>query len=109
MRYAGDGGYADCHASRTSKAVSIARSMSEPSTRRRCSGSSARSCAYHCADRPPTHGRARSRRVRDHFAALQVENRAPDQLLMRNLSDNTRSWFMVEAIEGADGTRSGGS
>ncbi|HTE41110.1 MAG TPA: hypothetical protein VK629_09775, partial [Steroidobacteraceae bacterium] len=40
---------------------------------------------------------------RDDFAAWTVEQRADDQLLMCDLSNRTRSWFMVGSIPG--GTR----
>jgi hypothetical protein len=41
----------------------------------------------------------------DGFAAWSVEARAPDQLLMRDFTGRTRSWFMVSTIEGSPGAR----
>lgn len=40
-----------------------------------------------------------------HFAAWRVEDRAPDQLLMCDISGRTRSWLMVSAASTAPGTR----
>jgi hypothetical protein len=40
----------------------------------------------------------------DSFAAWSVEERAPDQLLMCDFLRRTRSWFMVEPMQGG-GTR----
>ena len=40
----------------------------------------------------------------DAFAAWDVEQRAPDQLLLRDLFGRTRSWLMVERLP-AGGTR----
>ncbi|MDY6948571.1 MAG: hypothetical protein SXG53_22950 [Pseudomonadota bacterium] len=36
----------------------------------------------------------------DSFAAWSVEERAPDQLLMCDFVERTRSWFMVEPMQG---------
>jgi hypothetical protein len=46
-----------------------------------------------------------ARGERDSFAAWSVETRAPDQLLLRDFTGRTLSWFMVAAIEGLPGTR----
>ena len=42
---------------------------------------------------------------RDAFAAWTVEARAPNQLLMRDFLENTRSWLMVEPRAGGGVTR----
>ena len=42
---------------------------------------------------------------RDDFAAWSVEARAPAQLLMRDFTGRTSSWFMVAPTEGSPGTR----
>ena len=39
------------------------------------------------------------------FAAWTVEKRAPNQLLMCDFMGRTRSWLMVEPLEGGKGTR----
>jgi hypothetical protein len=43
--------------------------------------------------------------VRDAFAAWTVEARAPNQLLLRDFMGNTRSWLMVEPLQGGGVTR----
>lgn len=43
---------------------------------------------------------------RDSFSAWTVEVREPAQLLMRDLSGSTRSWFQVEAIDTQEGPKS---
>jgi len=57
--------------------------------------------------RPSTDEEARqlAYRERDTFAAWSVEARAADQLLMRDFTGRTRSWFMVSTIDGMPGTR----
>jgi hypothetical protein len=42
--------------------------------------------------------RALARGERDRFAAWSLEARAPDQLLMHDYQDKTRSWFKVESL-----------
>ena len=49
--------------------------------------------------------RALARGERDSFAAWAVEARAPDQLLMREFTGRTRSWFMTAPVPEAAGTR----
>lgn len=46
-----------------------------------------------------------ARGERDSFAAWSVEARAPDQLLMCDFTDRTRSWLMVAPASGKAGTR----
>ena len=57
--------------------------------------------------RPSTDDEARAlaRGERDAFAAWTVEARAPGQLLMRDFTGRTCSWFMVEPRERPPGTR----
>jgi len=57
--------------------------------------------------RPSTDEEARqlARSERNGFAAWSVEARAADQLLMRDFTGRTRSWFMVSAIDGSPGSR----
>ncbi|MGH8241864.1 MAG: hypothetical protein ACRETY_00780 [Steroidobacteraceae bacterium] len=56
---------------------------------------------------PSTDGEARAlaRGERDSFAAWTVEARAPDQLLMRDVTGRTRSWLMVAKAGQPSGTR----
>ncbi len=57
--------------------------------------------------RPSTDEQARqlARGERDDFAAWSVEARAPGQLLMRDFTGRTCSWFMVAPTERPPGTR----
>jgi hypothetical protein len=50
--------------------------------------------------KPSTDAEARAvaRGERDRFAAWFLEARAPDQLLMHDYQDKTRSWFKVESL-----------
>ena len=56
--------------------------------------------------RPSTDAQARqlAAGTLDAFAAWSVEQRAPDQLLLRDMFGRTRSWLMVEPLPGG-GTR----
>lgn len=56
--------------------------------------------------KPSTDVEARevARGERTAFAAWSVEGRAPDQLLMQDFQDKTRSWFMVEPVPGQAGS-----
>ena len=49
--------------------------------------------------------RALARGERESFAAWSVEARAPDQLLMRDVTGRTRSWLMVTRAGQSPGTR----
>lgn len=49
--------------------------------------------------------RALARGKRESFAAWTVEARAPDQLLMRDVTGRTRSWLMVAKAGQPSGTR----
>jgi len=57
--------------------------------------------------RPSTDDEARqlAQGERDAFAAWTVEARAPNQLLMCDFLENTRSWLMVEQHAGGGATR----
>lgn len=54
----------------------------------------------HFASRPSTDEQARqvANSQIDHFAAWRVEDRAKNQLLMCDMSERTRSWFMTAPI-----------
>lgn len=56
--------------------------------------------------KPSTDAEARAvaRGERDQFAAWFLEARAPNELVMHDFQDKTRSWFKVERLPGA-GTR----
>ncbi len=54
----------------------------------------------HLGSKPSTDRQARelSEAQIEHFAAWRVEQREPNQLLMCDLSDRTRSWFMAAPL-----------
>jgi hypothetical protein len=56
------------------------------------------------ASKPSTDDEARQLAIgaRDTFAAWTVEEQAPDQLLLREISGRTRSWLMVAATNHGD-------
>jgi len=60
-----------------------------------------------CVARPSTDAEARAlaRGERESFAAWSVEERAPNQVLLRDFTGRTCSWLMVAAIEDSAGTR----
>jgi len=102
MGYSGDGGYTDCFVIETGARVSLARYVEAFYTswlfrlERLVLTLAARpSSDLQAVQLAAGRGSA--------FAAWEVETRAVDQLLMRDVTGRTRSWFMVAPAAG--GTR----
>ena len=102
MGYAGGGGYADCFVIETAARISLARYVEAFYTswlfrleRLVLTLASRPSSDLQAVELAAGRGCA--------FAAWNVESRAVDQLLMRDVTGRTRSWFMVAPSAG--GTR----
>jgi len=100
--YSSGGGYTDCFVIETAARVSLARYVEAFYTNwlfkleRRVLTLAARpSSDLQAVELAAGNGSA--------FAAWEVESRAADQLLMRDITGRTRSWFMV--VPTAGGTR----
>jgi hypothetical protein len=101
---AGTGGYADCYATDLPRAVSHAQYVEAFYTT--WLFKLERWILGWAVARPSTDAQARQLAAGslDAFAAWSVEQRAPDQLLLRDMFGRTRSWLMVEPLA-AGGTR----
>jgi hypothetical protein len=94
-RYAGAGGYADCYVAHVDRAVSQAEYVEAFYTGRLFKVE--RLLLRLALSRPSTDDEARrlaAGAIVD-FAAWRVEDRAADQLLMRDVGGRTRSWLMA--------------
>jgi hypothetical protein len=104
-KYGRDGGYADCFVTEVARAVTHAEFVAAFYTT--WLFNLERFFLTWTVDKPSTdsevHALARGERTT--FAAWSLEDRAPDQLLMRDYLGKTRSWFMVEPRGDAAGTR----
>lgn len=103
--YAGGGGYADCYTTEWPRAVSHAEYVEAFYT----SGifKIERLLIRWFLSRASTDAQARQLATGEagEYAAWRVEGRAADQLLLCDLGGRTRSWLMVERVEGGDATR----
>ena len=84
QRHRASGDYTDCFCTRIARAVSHTEFVARPST-----DGEAQAMAL---------GR------RDGFAAWTVEERAPDQVLLRDFTGRTCSWLMTKAGAGPEST-----
>ncbi len=100
----GPGGYADCYVTELPRAVSHAQYVEAFYTT--WLFKLERWILGWAVARPSTDAQARqlAAGTLDAFAAWSVEQRAPDQLLLRDMFGRTRSWLMVEPLP-AGGTR----
>ena len=101
-RYSGGGGYTDCFAIETGARISLARYVEAFYTTWLFK---LERLVLWLAKRPSSDLQAVELAAgRGYvFAAWELESRAADQLLMRDITGRTRSWFMV--VSGAGGTR----
>ena len=102
--YQREGAYTDCYATRIEQPVSHAAFVAAfyTSWLFRLERSILR-----LVDKPSTDDEARAlaRGERSSFAAWSVEARATDQIVMCDFLGRTRSWLMVEAVDGGKATR----
>jgi hypothetical protein len=98
-KYAQQGAYTDCFTTEISGRVSHSRFVEAFYTSRVFKLE--RLILKWIVDKPSTDTEARELATgsRDRFAAWTVEERASDQLLMRDYLGQTRSWLMVAASE----------
>lgn len=99
-RYVASGAYADCFLTEVPRRVSHRQFVEAFYT---STVFSLERAILRLASRPSTIAEATqlAAGLRDSFAAWTVEARARDQLLLCDYLGRTRSWLMVEAIEGA--------
>jgi hypothetical protein len=106
-RYMGGGAYADCYVTEISRPVTHAEFVAAFYTT--WIFKLERQILAWIVSRPSTDEQASALAAGtiDSFAAWSVEGRSPDQLLLCDFRDRTRSWLMVARIEGhgASGTR----
>jgi len=104
-KYQGPEGYADCYVVEVAGSVSHAAYVEAFYTTTLFKVE--RTLLGWFASRPSTDFQARQLAdgSSDAFAAWRVEGRAPDQLLLADVSGQTRSWLMVVPIEGAAAAR----
>jgi hypothetical protein len=104
-RYAQAGAYTDCYATEVPGSVTFVRFVTAFYT----SGlfKLERFILRWALARPSTDVEAAqlAAGARGSFAAWDVEARAEDQILLRDLAGRTRSWLMVRALDGGAGTR----
>lgn len=103
--YAGTGGYADCYAAEVPGLVTQAAFVETFYTGRLFKLERLILAVF--AGRPCTDLQAGelARGERDQFAAWGVEQRAPDQLLLRDFTGRTRSWLMTAPAPDERSTR----
>ena len=96
MRYANDGGYADCFVVDVPRAISHAQYVEAFYTS--CLFKLERFVLRWLVAKPSTDAEAHALALgkRESFAAWSVEARAPEQLLVCDYQGKTRSWLMVE-------------
>jgi hypothetical protein len=105
-RYARDGGHADCFVTDIARQVTHAEFVEAFYTT--WLFKLERLVLTCLVSKPSTDAEARAlaRGERDRFAAWFLEARAPDELLMYDFQDRTRSWLKVEPLNGdLSGTR----
>ncbi len=105
-KYANHGGHADCYVTEIAREVAHAEFVEAFYTS--WLFKLERFVLTWLVNKPSTDAEARAlaRGERDTFAAWFLESRAPDELLMHDYQDKTRSWFKVERIPGPTaGTR----
>lgn len=100
--YRRSGAYTDCFATEVPPAITLAQYIAAFYTTSVFKAE--RLILKYAIGRPSTDDQARqlAAGALDRFAAWDVEQRAPDQILLR--AGRTRSWLMVEALPGG-GTR----
>ena len=101
--YLREGAYADCYVTRIAQPVSHARFVAAFYTTWLFK---LERVILRLVDKPSTDADAQAlaRGERTHFAAWTVEARATDQLVMCDFMGRTRSWLMVEAVDGGTAT-----
>lgn len=104
-RYAGNGGYTDCYATDLPGTFSQAEFVAAFYTTRLFKLE--RAILKWLVAKPSTDDEATelAQGGRRSFAAWTVEDRAPNQLLLRDVLGNTRSWLMVEPRDDGGVTR----
>jgi hypothetical protein len=105
-RYAREGGHADCFVTDIARPVTHAEFVAAFYTT--WLFKLERLVLAWLVSKPSTDAEARAlaRGERDRFAAWFLEARAPDELLMHDFQDKTRSWLKVEPLPGdPSGTR----
>lgn len=105
-RYATHGGHADCYVTEIAREVAHAEFVEAFYTS--WLFKLERFVLTWLVNKPSTDAEARAlaRGERDTFAAWFLESRVPDELLVHDYQDKTRSWFKVEQIPGPrPGTR----
>jgi hypothetical protein len=95
LSYQGDGMYADCYSTDVAASVSHAEFVEAFYTTRTFAVE--RLILKLFAGKPSTHvdAKALAEGKTEKYAAWTVEGRAPDQLLLADLTGRTRSWLMV--------------
>jgi hypothetical protein len=103
--YLREGAYADCYATRIEQPVAHATFVAAFYTT--WLFKLERFILRHLVNKPSTDAEALelARGERVSFAAWTVEARATDQIVMCDFMGRTRSWLMVEAIDGGKATR----
>lgn len=103
--YSRNGGYTDCYAVEIPAAVTFEQYVAAFYTT--WVFKLERFILKYAVSRPSTDDQARqvAAGTLDAFAAWSVEARAPNQILMCDFMGRTRSWLMVEPLEGGKGTR----
>jgi hypothetical protein len=104
-RFRASGAYTDCYVTELARTVSHAEFVEAFYTT--ALFKLERWILRACVARPSTDAEARAVALGelDSFAAWSVEERAPNQVLLRDLTGRTCSWLMVAAIEPPPGTR----
>jgi hypothetical protein len=103
--YEREGAYADCYATRIEHPVSHVAFVTAFYTT--WLFKLERLILRYLVDKPSTDAEAEAlaRGERTRFAAWTVEARATDQVVMCDFLGRTRSWLMVEAVDGGKATR----